>query len=225
MIEVVPAIIPENYEELANQIERVYSFVSTVQIDVIDGKYAPPTTWPMHPEDAPSFRRIVDEEVGLPYFKQIQYEIDFMVLDPEQYFDEWMNAGATTAIIHARSTQNLGDAIDLAKGMGMGVAVALLPSDDPSLIDHFVRDLSFVQLMGNDKIGYHGVSLDEEKVFAHIETIRQRYPDLPISIDIGVSEETAPRLVNAGVSKLVSGSALFRSEDIAETIERFKHLG
>lgn len=223
MIEVIPAIIPNNYTEFEAQLSRVKDFVSKVQIDIIDGRYAPPTTWPFHPEDRESFEKV--ENDCLPFSDSIEFEIDMMVQNPNQYLESWMNAGASTVIIHASSTSDLGDTLDVAKGLGLGVAVALLPSDDPQLVDHFIPELSFIQLMGNDKIGYHGVELDEEKVLAHITHLKEKYPNMPLSIDIGVNEETAPRLVNAGVTKLVSGSALFGSEDIQDTIAQFENLG
>ena len=39
----------------------------------------------------------------------------------------------------------------------------------------------------------------------------KKYPDLPIEVDIGVNEETAPKLVKAGTTKLITGSVLFNS--------------
>ena len=45
-----------------------------------------------------------------------------------------------------------------------------------------------------------------------------------IEVDGGVQDETAPRLVNAGVDVLVSGSHIFKSADPHETIKRLKSL-
>ena len=50
--------------------------------------------------------------------------------------------------------------------------------------------------------------------------LRIRYENVIISVDIGVNFETAPKLVEAGVSKLVSGSAIYSSEDIGEAIRK-----
>ena len=77
--------------------------------------------------------------------------------------------------------------------------------------------------MGNDKIGYHGVELDE-KVYEKIKILREKYSDLPIAVDIGVNETTAPLLIQAGATKLVIGSAIFNTDDIIGTVERFRNL-
>ena len=47
--------------------------------------------------------------------------------------------------------------------------------------------------------------------------------DLPIEVDIGVNEETAPKLVKAGATKLITGSVLFNSYDKIGLV-RFRNL-
>ena len=58
-----------------------------------------------------------------------------------------------------------------------------------------------------------------------IRALRERAPGIIISVDGGVSLDTAPELIEAGVNRLVVGSAIFNSEDIGATIKEFKHLG
>ena len=77
--------------------------------------------------------------------------------------------------------------------------------------------------MGNDKIGMSGVTLDE-KVYDRIKLLREKYLDLPIEVDIGVNEQTAPLLVEAGATKLITGSVLFNSIDKIGLIEKLENL-
>jgi ribulose-phosphate 3-epimerase len=51
-----------------------------------------------------------------------------------------------------------------------------------------------------------------------------KYPNLPLSVDGGVSFETAPLLKAAGATRLVSGSAIFGSENIEEAVTEFKSV-
>lgn len=87
-----------------------------------------------------------------------------------------------------------------------------------------VNNVDFVQCMGIDKIGFQRQEFDEN-VTENIKKLREKFTDLIISVDGGVSLETGAMLVEAGVSKLVVGSAIFNTEDIIETIEEFKNLG
>ena len=59
MIEVVPAIIPENFGHLSEEVEKVASLVSRVQIDVMDGNFAPVKSWPFRRENDSMFRKLV----------------------------------------------------------------------------------------------------------------------------------------------------------------------
>jgi ribulose-phosphate 3-epimerase len=78
--------------------------------------------------------------------------------------------------------------------------------------------------MGNDNIGFHHVELDEERVIPNIQALRMTFPELPIAVDIGVTTETAPMLVEAGATRLISGSAIFEAEDIEGTIAELSSL-
>mgnify|MGYP001573218815 FL=1 len=77
--------------------------------------------------------------------------------------------------------------------------------------------------MGNDKIGHHGVELDE-RVYKKIEDLKNKNSQIPIAIDIGVNEETIQLLVKAGATKLVSGSTILNSDNIKEKIDELKNL-
>ncbi len=61
-------------------------------------------------------------------------------------------------------------------------------------------------------------------MLGRIELLREKYPDLPIEIDIGVNEETAPSFVAAGATKLITGSVLFKAYDKIGLVERFRNL-
>jgi ribulose-phosphate 3-epimerase len=54
----------------------------------------------------------------------------------------------------------------------------------------------------------------DEGVLKHIHTLRLKFPDMPISVDGGVSLKTAHDLVGAGATRLVAGSAIFGASDV-----------
>ena len=77
--------------------------------------------------------------------------------------------------------------------------------------------------MGNDVLGAHGSPLDIS-VLEKIKTLRATYPEMPIAIDIGVHEDTAHDLVDAGVDILVAGSAIFDAEHIEQAIQNLRDM-
>jgi ribulose-phosphate 3-epimerase len=220
MIEVVPAIIPESLEHLQQEVSLVRSLVSCVQIDIADGVFAPTRTWPL--TDWESFAQIAAGDEGLPYWKDIQYEAHLMLQFPHKYIKDFIEAGVSAIIVHAST-------IDDPKGLslaleeaGVGFGLAITPTEYESTDQNLYQLADFIQVMGSDQIGYHGVKL-EDQVYTIINKLSVNLKK-PIAVDIGVNEETAPRLVEAGATKLVSGSAIYNSEDIQETINKFQNL-
>ena len=103
------------------------------------------------------------------------------------------------------------------------IGVSINPTTAVEELFPFINIIDFVQLMGIDTIGFQNQEFDE-KVLEHIKTLKQKYPDLKISVDGGVNAVSAPLLVQAGADALVSGSAIFNSGDILGTIEEFRAL-
>jgi pentose-5-phosphate-3-epimerase len=79
----------------------------------------------------------------------------------------------------------------------------------------------FVQFMGNDKIGHSGVELDNS-VINKIKYFHEKHHSTTIQIDIGVNEETIPKLKEAGVSRFISGSSIFNVPNIKEAITKLQ---
>lgn len=233
MTQIIASILSPNYtyEQMKNKIATLKGHIPTIQIDLCDGKFTPSITWPFNSggfEDV-HFKRILDEEEGLPFWEDVDFELDLMVSDAVENFDMYMKLGAKAVIFHLEAMKDQGEFKNFLEGIdiyvrdAVEVGVAFRPGTDLEEFYPLVPHVDFVQVMGNDKVGEAGVALDE-KVYERIRTIRARYSDLPIEVDIGVTKDTAPLLVAAGATKLVAGSAIFNSGDIMGAIEYFKNL-
>jgi ribulose-phosphate 3-epimerase len=231
MIDIIPAILEKNYEGMKNKIALVRGIVPYVQVDFCDGIYVPSKTWPYNTggfEDN-NFLKIIEEQEGMPFWEDIEFEFDMMVVDAVSNFDVYTKLGPKRIIFHIGAVGDLNEFKDFLEGMdvyirdSIEIGLAIKPSTPFDQIFPLVNYVDFIQIMGNDKIGYQGVTLDEN-VYEKIKTLREKYLDLPIAVDIGVNEETSPLLVEVGVTKLVAGSMIFRSEDIRETINYLESL-
>jgi ribulose-phosphate 3-epimerase len=235
MAEIVPAILPKSYDELVEQLDISAGHVHAVQIDICDGGYAPTRTWPYlkgpNVEDT-IFNDIVSQEKALPHWEDIDFEFDLMVNDPYDKIPDYISAGATRIIIHRGSVDDT-ELASIIKDYGkhseelgpfdVELGIALKPSESPDLIKDIADKIHFIQVMGSDNIGFHGEVLSNNAVEL-IKVLRAEYPDMPISIDIGVNLEIAPRLLEAGATRLVVGSALFDTPDFLGTLEEFRAL-
>lgn len=216
MAHVIPAIITKHFKHLEEKVSLVKDFVDYVQVDITDGKFTHNTTWP-YIGDEDEYARLVQEEMGLPYWEEVDYEFHLMVEKPEDTVSDWIKLGASRIIVQLESTTEMRAIIDMCKAASVELGIAIKPSTDNELLTPFISDISCIQCMGNEELGRHGAPLDVS-VLGKIKTLREKYPEMNIAIDIGVHEDTARELVDAGVDTLVVGSAIFDAENIEQAI-------
>jgi len=218
MPKVIPAIIPQSFDHLRGQVMQVKDYVPRVQVDIVDGEYAPNSTWP-YEEDDGEFADMISQTMGLPYWREVTYEFDLMIDNPADVISDYIQIGASGIIIHYSSTDDLFSLLEDIQDAQMDAGVALVPKNFAENIDisNIARIADFIQLMGNDDIGKHGVSLDPD-IYEYIRDIRDIDESIDIAIDIGVNHTTAPELTAAGATTLVSGSSIFGAPDIEQAI-------
>ncbi len=205
---IVPAIIPDSLEHLRSRLKEVHGAVKRVQIDVMNGTYAPRTSWPYIGVERDAFEAVRKDDQGLPYWQDFEFEIDLLIKNPEESIQQWALAGAACLIFHVESTEKLEEIQKECFDRRLEMALALKPSTNIDVLEPYVHRALFVQVMGSDRIGYHGVSL-EEGVANKIREIRKRWPHLTVGVDIGVNAETLPELCAAGATRFAAGSAVF----------------
>ena len=221
MTEIIPAIMPKNLEDLKEKAETVFPYVKTIQLDLMDGEYVEAKTWPFFPKDKTEVEEILRGK-ALPFSESVSYELDLMVMNPENDLKKYFAFRPARIIFHARSIENHTKFIEtLSKYRNeneeVEIGVAISCAEDLNYADELVRNTDFVQIMGIEQIGKQGEALDE-RVFTQIKNLKNIYPNVIISIDGGVNLENAKRLKDAGVDRLVSGSTIFNSENIDEVI-------
>jgi ribulose-phosphate 3-epimerase len=234
MIEIIPAILPKDLDDLRDKMAHASGATPIVQIDVCDGKFVPSKTWPYVKGGMDEFARIIAEDEGFPFWESLDLEIDLMVKKPDEVIDGWIKAGAKRLVLHIESAPNILDTIkklrdeygtakEEAFGLEIGLALDLRTSNEEvfEALDLIDQDgdsiIDFVQFMGIENVGFQGQELDD-LVFEKISDLRNLYPNINISVDGGVNFDNASELISAGATRLVSGSALFESEDLAKAI-------
>ena len=233
MIEVIPAILPENIDEVRDKMSFVNGIVNIVQIDVCDGRFVPSVSWPFK-NDGGEFEKIIDEDEGFPFWNSLDFEVDLMVENPENVAEEWVRAGAKRLVLHIESSENILDVVKKLRGeygysgdnpLSIDIGLALNIETPNEELYEFLNTqangrslVDFVQFMGIREVGFQGQVFDDN-VLGKIRELRSMFPEAIISVDGGVNTETAPQLIEAGVNRLISGSAVFDSADIKGAID------
>ena len=241
MIEIIPAILPKDLEDLRDKMAQVSGIAPLVQIDVCDGKFVPSKSWPYVKGGMDEFSRIIAEDEGFPFWDSLDLEIDLMVRKPEEVVDGWIRAGAKRLVLHIESAPNILETIEKLReeygtakeesfGLEIGVALDIrTPNEEVfEILDMVDADgdsiIDFVQFMGIDNVGFQGQEFNDQ-VLEKISDLRDLYPNIPISVDGGVSFDNAADLISAGATRLISGSAIFETGDIAEAIHNMANSG
>lgn len=228
MTEIIPGILVDNYNELNEKLSKFVNISNIVQIDFCDGLFVPSVSWPMGQKNEYSVSSILNEEEGLPYWEQLDFEFDLMVTNAHKNFDFYTRLGAKRIVFHLEAEEKESfkeflESLDpyFKDNIEIGIAINTTTSIDK--LDPFINYINFVQCMGIAHIGFQGEDFDE-RVLEQIKNLKTKYPELIISVDGSVNKNTAPLLINIGADRLIIGSALLHSYDIQESFKNFQNL-
>jgi len=229
MSAIVPAILPASRLDLEEKLNRIRDIdgVTSVQIDVVDGKYASPATWPYRTNEK------IDAAETLLRTGKLKFEVDLMVAHPEEAVAPWIALGASRVTIHIESAKRLTKLLDdihtrfghdkafAPDLLSLGIAIGI--DTDLSILEPHLAHADYVQFMGIRSIGKQGQPFDPS-VLTKIAMFRRAHPDMDIQVDGGVSRASAAKLLAAGVDRLVVGSALLKAADIQAEFDAFSEL-
>ncbi len=230
---VVPAVLPSSRADLEEKLVFFMRIPSArrVQIDVVDGRFATPASWPYSaPHELAS---MIKRGEMLPYLDRFEYEIDLMCLDAERVASSWLAVGASRLTFHAESATNLpqllasvrkkyGTGDDFTSGL-LSFGLALNITSDLALIEGCIGAIEYVQFMGIARIGRQGQPFDR-RVLEKVRVFHSRHPGIPLQVDGGVSLESAKELIALGVSNLIVGHDISQARDPAAEVGKFEAL-
>ena len=172
-----------------------------------------------------SFGFPVLEAVGKACKKPM--DVHFMIVHPENYIQQTADTGAAIMNVQYEACVHLHRTIQAIHAAGMKAGVTLNPSTPVNVLEDIIGDVDIVQLMSVNP-GFGGQKFCTKAVIKKVQRLRQLIEcegsKALIEVDGGVQAETAPRLVEAGVDILVSGSYVFKAADPKATIHSLKQL-
>ncbi len=206
-LKISPSILASDYANLQSELDRI-STSDMIHIDVMDGHFVP------------------NISIGAPVVAackkvcNVPFDVHLMISNPLDYAENFAKAGADIICFHTECDSDTEQTIDKILSLGKKAALAIKPATPIDEVVKYLDKISMVLVMTVEP-GFGGQSF-MESTMPKIEAIRKINPDIDIEVDGGINADTVKIAAKAGANVFVAGSAVFKSENPAETIALLK---
>lgn len=201
MAKLIPAILTDNPVKLEQMMRVVEKLTDEAHIDFMDGMFV--ETISVHAQSLIAAK------------PQIDLEVHLMVRHPEAFVALFRETRVKRIIFHAEAVENIDFMIRLFKDEGFLAGLALNPESPVEKVLEHLPELDLVHFLTVDP-GRQGNPF-QPQVLEKILSLRERWPSGTISVDGGVKKDNIVAVCEAGVDRIVVGSALWESPDPANT--------
>jgi ribulose-phosphate 3-epimerase len=180
----------------------------------MDGHFVPNITF------GPSVVAAIKKSTDLPI------DVHLMISDPDNYIQDFANAGASWICVHVEACLHLNRTIQLIKQMGVKAGVSLNPGTPINVLEWVMEELDYILVMTVNP-GFGGqvfIPNGIEKIKSLRRLLSQKKISPLIQVDGGVNSTTIANLQKAGTDVFVAGSAIFGSSDYTKTIAQFRSI-
>lgn len=210
-----PSILSADFTNLSQQIRYVeMAGADWIHCDIMDGKFVPNIT----------FGPIIVE--AAKRISKLPLDVHLMIENPENYFEAFINAGASYLTIHQEAVVHLDRQINRIKELGAKAGVSLNPGTPISVLDDILHLVDMVLIMSvNPGFGGQKFIPNALKKIKDLANLRkERNLDFLIQVDGGIGTENIKEVSDAGCDVFVAGSAVFGQDNISAAAIELKNL-
>lgn len=171
--------------------------------DIMDGHFVPNLTF--GPPVIASLRNAQ---------KDAYIDCHMMVSEPAKWIEPLQKAGASGVTFHVESEMPVGGVpamIKMIRDAGMKVGMVVKPGTPVDELYPYVDELDLVLIMTVNP-GFSGQKFMPE-MMSKVKSLREKWPNLNIEVDGGLSASTIDAAAQAGANVIVAASSIFGSDN------------
>ena len=216
-IKIAPSLLSADFANLGAEISSItQAGADWIHFDIMDGHFVPNIT--MGPLILKALR---------PY-SHLPFDAHLMMYHPENYIDNFIDAGANIITLHQEATPHLHRHLSHIRQKKVKAGISLNPSTSHLSILPILDNLDVILIMSVNP-GFGGqkfISSQLSKIEAIANIICNENLDIEIQVDGGVHLENAEKIIGVGATCLVAGNAIFgqSSEDYRKIISQLKKI-
>ena len=213
---IAPSILSADFARLAEEVAAVErAGADLLHVDVMDGHFVPNLT--VGPPIVEALKKVT----------KLPLDVHLMITNADAFIPEFAAAGADYLTVHVEACPHLHRTIQSIKERGVKAGVTLNPATPIQSLQEILPDVDLVLIMSVNP-GFGGQkfipSVLKKVTAARSMLDRMESPAL-LEVDGGIKVDNVARVVAAGATVLVAGSAVFSSRDYAATIAALRAAG
>ncbi|HEU4741189.1 MAG TPA: ribulose-phosphate 3-epimerase [Meiothermus sp.] len=195
---IAPSVLAADFTRLGEQVrEAQEGGADLIHVDVMDGRFVPNISMGIVVVEA--IKRVAT----------VPLDVHLMIIEPEKYLADFVQAGATYLTFHAEATPHAHRAVQLIRELGAKPGLALNPATPLSFLESLLPDLDLALLMTvNPGFGGQKFIPGSAQRLRELQALRDRLnPACLIEVDGGITPQTVAQVSGADI--LVAGSSVF----------------